>query len=230
MIKALLRRARRLLKPAPYGRLNPTNRERFETVFKTRRWAIGESVSGPGSDRSSGQVDHAIRILTKTVDELGVRSIADIPCGDFHWFDLFLNARPRIDYVGYDIVEPLIDQNRAAHPDRRFEVLDIVTGVPAPADLIFSKDLVNHLYERDVWAALRNMAASGSRWLLITSNTGYPNRELDMRLPGASRELDLQAAPYSLPEPIWSDHYLSLWPAEAVAARVAERDRGLRLT
>ena len=229
MIDRALRLLRRLFVPA-YGLRNPTNRERFETVFRTRRWAIGESVSGPGSDRDSGQVAHAIRMLTKACDELGVRSIADIPCGDFHWFDLFLRDRPQIDYVGYDIVEPLIARNRIDHPGRRFEVLDIATEVPAPADLIFSKDLVNHLYERDVWAALRNMAASGSRWLLITSNAGYPNQELDMRRPGASRELDLQAAPYSLPEPIWSDHYLSLWPAEAVAARVAERDRALRLT
>jgi hypothetical protein len=164
-------------------------------------------------------------MLTKAVDELGVRSIADLPCGDFHWFDLFLKTRTGIDYIGYDIVPPLVAQNSAAYPEHRFEVLDIVTEIPAPADLLFSKDLINHLYERDVWSALRNMAASGSRWLMITSNTGYPNRELDMLRPGASRELDLQTAPYSLPAPLWSDHYFSVWKAEAVAARVAQHDR-----
>ena len=194
-------------------------------MFRTRRWALGESVSGPGSDRDSGQVEHAIRMLTKACDALGVRSIADMPCGDFHWVHLFLKDHPGIDYVGYDIVEPLIAQNREAHPEHRFEVLDITTQVPAPADLIFSKDLVNHLYERDVWAALGNMAASGSRWLLITSNTGHANKELFMLRPGASRELDLRTTPYSLPEPVWSDHYFSLWTVEAVAARVSERVR-----
>ncbi|WP_309629739.1 hypothetical protein [Brevundimonas sp.] len=224
MIEVWLRRLRRRFVPA-YGLRNPTNRQRFETVFRTRRWALGESVSGPGSDRDSAQVDHAIRVLTKACDELGVRSIADLPCGDFHRFDLFLKDRPAIDYVGYDIVGALIGRNRIDHPGRRFEVLDITSQVPAPADLIFSKDLVNHLYERDVWATLRNMAASGSRWLLITSNTGFANQELFMFRPGASRELDLRASPYSLPEPIWSDHYFSLWTVEAVAARVAERDR-----
>ncbi|MFC5345266.1 trans-aconitate 2-methyltransferase [Brevundimonas staleyi] len=224
MIDLLFRRLRRLLQ-TPYGQSNPTNRERFETVFRTRRWATGQSVSGPGSDLGSGSVEHSIRMLTKTVDELGVRSIADVPCGDFNWFDLFLRDRPQVDYVGYDIVAPLIAQNRAAHPGRRFEVLDIVTEVPAPADLIFSKDLVNHLYERDVWATLRNMSASGARWLMITSNTGAPNKELTLLRSGASRELDLQTAPYSLPTPVWSDHYLSLWRAEDVAARVAEHDR-----
>lgn len=167
-----------------------------------------------------------MRMLARACDELGVRSIADTPCGDFHWMCDFLETRPDVDYIGYDIVEPLIAENRARHPDRRFEVLDITAQSPAPADLVFSKDLVNHLYERDVWATLRHMASSGSRWLMITSNTGYPNQELDLRLPGASRELDLQAAPYSLPAPLWSDHYFSLWTAETVAARVARHDAG----
>ncbi|WGM32245.1 class I SAM-dependent methyltransferase [Brevundimonas sp. NIBR11] len=224
MIDRLWRSLRRRLVPA-YGLRNPTNRQRFETVFRTRRWALGESVSGPGSDRSSGQVAHAISALTRACDELDVRSIADIPCGDFHWIDQFLKDRPGVDYVGYDIVEPLIARNRIAHPDRRFEVLDIVAEIPAPADLIFCKDLINHLYEADVRSALRNMAASGSRWLLITSNAGAMNEELYMFRPGASRELDLRAAPYSLPEPLWSDHYLSLWALDAVAKRIAEWDR-----
>ena len=223
MIDLWLKRFRRYLIPA-YGLSHPTNRQRFEKVFRTRRWAIGQSVSGPGSDRGSPQVDHAVRALSRACDELGVRALADVPCGDFHWFDLFLRDRPDIAYVGYDIVDPLIARNRAAHPDRRFEVLDITTEVPAPTDLIFCKDLINHLYEADVWAALRNMAASGSRWLLITSNAGATNAELYLFRPGASRELDLRAPPYSLPEPIWSDHYVSLWTLEAVATRVGERD------
>lgn len=219
---------RRLFPPVDYGRSNPTNRERFNTVFQTRRWARGQSVSGPGSDRDSGQVAHALRVLAYACDTLGVRSIADVPCGDFHWFPLFLNDRPDVDYVGYDIVEDLIAQNRRDHPERRFEVLDITRQVPPPADLIVSKDLVNHLYEADVWATLRNMAASGSRWLMVTSNTGSPNQELHLRMPGASRELDLAAAPYSLPAPVCGDHYLSIWTAEAVAKRVAERDAEAR--
>ena len=72
---------------------------------------------------------------------------------------------------------------------------------------------------------LRNMVASGSRWLLITSNSGYANEELYMFRPGASRPLNLRAEPYNLPEPVWGDHYFALWTVEAVAARVAEKHR-----
>jgi hypothetical protein len=194
-------------------------------VFETRRWATGESVSGPGSDHGSGSVAHTARLLHRFIPELGVRTLADIPCGDFHWMGQTLIQHPGVEYVGYDIVEPLIARNGRMHPGRSFVVLDIVTEVPPRADLILCKDLVNHLYERDVRSALRNMVASGSTWLLITSNTGYENLELEMLAPGASRELDLAAPPYDLPPPVYGDHYLSLWRLADVGVALARSRR-----
>ncbi len=213
------------LERRPYGESHPSNQERFNRVFETRRWATGESVSGPGSDHGSGSVAHAARLLHRFIPELGVRSLSDIPCGDFHWIGPVLADHPGIDYVGYDIVEPLIARNARLNPGRSFVTLDIVTEIPPPADLILCKDLVNHLYERDVRSALRNMVASGSTWLLITSNTGYENLELEMLAPGASRELDLAAPPYDLPPPAYGDHYLSLWRLEDVGRALAMSPR-----
>lgn len=215
----------RRLERRPYGESNPTNRERFTRVFETRRWATGESVSGPGSDHGSGSVAHTARLLHRFIPELGIRTLADIPCGDFHWMGQTLIQHPEVEYVGYDIVEPLIARNGRMHPGRSFVVLDIVTEVPPRADLILCKDLVNHLYERDVRSALRNMVASGSTWLLITSNTGYENLELEMLAPGASRELDLAAPPYDLPPPVYGDHYLSLWRLADVGVALARSRR-----
>jgi hypothetical protein len=149
--------------------------------------------------------------------------MADIPCGDFNWIGDFLRAHPGIDYVGYDIVEDLIAQNRMRHPDYRFEALDITAEVPAAADLIFSKDLINHLFERDVWAAIDNMVASGSRWLLITSNAGETNTELELLTPRSSRHLDLRGAPYGFPEATYADHYLALWRIEDLKPVLAKR-------
>lgn len=214
---------RRFFPQKPYAATRPTNRDRFEAVFTTRRWAVGQSVSGPGSDRDSGQVIHTLEVLTRVCRDHDVRSVADIPCGDFNWMDGFLSARPNIPYIGYDIVPALIEQNRVNHPEHRFEVLDITCQTPPAVDLIVCKDLVNHLFERDVWAALANMAASGSRLILITSNAGETNEELDLLTPGSSRPLNLSAAPYNLPEALYADHYLSLWSGLAISRRLAER-------
>jgi hypothetical protein len=215
------------LKPAWWRRRSKAwragNKDRFTILFAKERWVSSESASGPGSDRRSAQVIHALEVLTAVADRHEIQSMADIPCGDFNWIGDFLKTRPGIDYVGYDIVDSLIAQNRVRHPDRRFEVLDITSGGPPAVDLIFSKDLINHLFERDVWAALENMVASRSRWLLVTSNTGAENRELELLTPRSSRLLDLRAAPYGFPEPTYADHYLSLWRLADLAPVLTRR-------
>lgn len=196
---------------------------RFTEVYEQRLWQSEESVSGLGSERESGQVRHALDLLNRFTDELGIRSISDIPCGDFNWMPMYLDAHPEVDYVGYDVVPALIAETRAKFPDRRFEVLDITRKAPAQADLVFSKDMFNHLSLNDVWAALENMVASKPKYLLLTTNKGFENVELDPRQAHASRHLDLQAAPFLLPEPLYGDHYFLLWRCEDVERRLAAR-------
>lgn len=196
---------------------------RFTEVYEQRLWQSEESVSGSGSERESGQVRHAMEMLNRFTAELGIRSIADIPCGDFNWMPAYLEAHPEVTYVGYDVVPALVAENRARFPGRRFEVLDITRKAPARADLVFSKDMFNHLALDDIWAALENIVASKPKYLLLTTNKGFENVELDRSQAHASRHLDLEAAPFSLPTPIYGDHYFVLWRREDVERRLAER-------
>lgn len=205
------------------ARVDPANQARFEEVWRAGLWGSKESASGPGSERSAGSVTHSVEVLDRLIGDLGVRSLADIPCGDFNWMPLLLERRPGLSYRGYDVVEALIADNRRRFPGMRFELLDITRSPPARVDLIFSKDLMNHLPEAQVWAALENMVASGSRWLLLTTNRGFANTELQEGVPHASRHLDLENAPYSLREPLWGDHYLLLFTREQVARRLDAR-------
>jgi hypothetical protein len=214
-------RVRGLLKRFGRGATLPME-ERFTDVYEHGMWRSKESVSGLGSERASGQVAHAVDLLHRFTGELGLRSIADVPCGDFNWMPVFLEQHPEVSYVGYDVVPQLIEGNRRRYPGRRFELLDITRQVPKRADLLFSKDMVNHLFERDVWAALKNMVASKSTYLMITTNRGSENVDLTPGHAAASRLLDLEAAPYSMPAPLYGDHYMLLWPREAVAQRLSE--------
>lgn len=124
----------------------------------------------------------------------------------------FLEAHPDIDYYGYDIVSELISKNRHTYPEWDFEVLDLTRKAPPQADLIFSKDLLNHLTERDVWRALANLVLSGSTYVMATSNgVPIPNVDLSKNVGGASRVLNLQTPPYSFPPPLYDDGYLAMW-------------------
>jgi len=199
------------------------NAGRFSKVYEGRLWGSSESASGLGSERRSGTVRHALQVLDAVIREQGIRSIADIPCGDFNWMPELLAEHPDLTYVGYDVVPALIRDNRLRHPGHDFRLLDIARDPPGRADLIFSKDLLNHLGEADVWAALENMVASGADWLLVTTNRGFDNVDLETTQPHASRHLNLEAPPYSLPEPVSGDHYLLLYRMADVARRLAER-------
>lgn len=135
----------------------------------------------------------------------------------------FLQQHPEIKYAGYDIVDELVAQNRRTQADRIFRVLDVTTQIPPYADLLFSKDLVNHLLERDVWSALANMIRSGATYLMITSNADpLPNEELSENVAGASRPLNLQIAPYNFPPPLYDDGYLAMWRTKDLAFILTE--------
>lgn len=211
-LKTSYRRLRKFLRKAKPANGAESLRARFTGVYRSAAWGSSESLSGPGSERNSGSVRQALIALSQIVEKYEVRSVADIPCGDFNWMPEFLEKHPSVAYAGYDIVGGLVSQNRKSHPAVKFYVLDITEQVPPRADLIFSKDLVNHLLDRDVWKALANMIRSGATYLMITSNSvSTPNEDLPRNVGGMSRLLNLRTEPFSFPTPIYEDGYLAVW-------------------
>ena len=101
------------------------NEKRFSGVYEQRLWGSRESASGPGSERAAPTVLLALHVLDTVIREHGIRSMADIPCGDFNWMPELLAAHPDVTYVGYDVVPALIRDNRLSHPTHEFRLLDI---------------------------------------------------------------------------------------------------------
>lgn len=188
----------------------------FTLVFKENRWGNEESVSGSGSALSSPSVLESVVSLDEIIRKFKIRSLIDVPCGDFHWIPIILGRFPKLEYYGFDIVPDLIEWNLQRYPDHSFSVLDITKDIPPQADLIFCKDLFLHLYAKDIVAALRNFKLSKSRFMLVTSVAGAQNHELIIDEPGACRHVDLVTAPYNFPKPIWSTNYLALWSLDAL--------------
>jgi hypothetical protein len=129
-------------------------------------------------------------------------------------------------YLGADIAPSLISHLKAKFPEKEFALLDISEDSLPKVDLIFCRDLLVHLSNKDISSALKNIKASQSTYLATTT---FVNRETNIDLPMISRgvawrTLNLQIQPFNFPEPIetidekctenkgvYSDKAIAIW-------------------
>jgi hypothetical protein len=79
----------------------------FADVYKSNAWRGKNSISGTGSDVC--QTRTIVEELPAVFSDIGISTILDIPCGDFHCMkNVDLSD---IDYTGADIVNDLIEKN-----------------------------------------------------------------------------------------------------------------------
>ena len=169
----------------------------FTTYYRQNKWRGRESVSGVGSDPEHTQA--IVARLPMLFTEFSVNSVLDIPCGDFAWMQRV--PLHNIDYVGADIVAPLIEANSAkyARAGVRFVRLDLMSDALPPADLVICRDCLVHLSFADARRALHNVLASGGRMLLTTTFTDRAeNRDINT---GGWRPLNLRRPPFDFPQP-----------------------------
>ena len=97
----------------------------FTEVYDHNVWRGDESRSGEGSSVEAAR--HIVRELPGLLRDLGVRTLLrNSPCGDFTWMkEVDLGD---IDYIGVDVVGPLVEANNARYgSDRRsFRRLDML--------------------------------------------------------------------------------------------------------
>jgi hypothetical protein len=170
----------------------------FTQIYRSNAWLDTESKSGPGSTVFRTRLLRPQ--LTELVRNLGIRSLLDVPCGDFNW--MRLTDLPLVEYIGADIVPEIIHTNTQLHArhDRRFVQLDMIHDSVPKADLILCRDGIVHFSFADIALALRSMCQSGSTYLLITTFTAHPRNE--NVATGQWRPLNLQIAPFLFPSPL----------------------------
>ena len=169
----------------------------FPTIYRENGFVGTESLSGAGSTRFQTRIVR--RELPLLFQRLGVKSLLDIPCGDFHWMREVDLAGIR--YIGADVVDAMVNENqrRFSNPERQFECVDLISGPLPQADLVFCRDCLVHLPFADALAAINTVRNSRSHWFLTTTFTrSAPNRELDT---DGWRPLNLTLAPFDLPAP-----------------------------
>ncbi|KAB0644838.1 class I SAM-dependent methyltransferase [Burkholderia latens] len=218
--------------------------EVFQRIHDERAWHSTESISGWGSElRNTAQL---IRELPGLLRRFGVKSILDVPCGDFNWMRHVDLAG--IDYTGADIVPDLVVANSRmwAAENRRFLHLNLLEDELPDADLILCRDCLFHFSHADVFRALARFANTSARYLLTTTfiYQSYP-RNADIETGGWTA-INLEMLPYSLEAPLalliegsqesiiygseigsvpmW-DRCLGLWSIDAVRKRLEHLNR-----
>jgi hypothetical protein len=183
-----------------------------------------ESRSGDTSTLRSTK--NLRRELPRLLHKFDVRTLFDAPCGDMNWMRELLKDVD-VDYIGGDIVAPMIEQNRS-DPElsqrAKFITLDLTRDQLPPADLMLARDFLFHLSFEHTLAFLRNFASSDIRYLLTTSHINevkFENRDIRT---GHFRPIDLFQPPYNFPADTLdqildgkNDRYLYLWTRAQVA-------------
>lgn len=204
-------------------------KSRFAEIYRSNYWGNSESVSGAGSTLEYTQ--NIRQKLPAILDELGVRSVFDAPCGDFHWMQNVIAQRD-LDYLGADIVDELIKENKRKHqtPKLRFEALDIAEGPFPTMDLWICRDCFFHLPYRDILASLENFQRAEIKYLLTSTHivgSGFRNTDLQA---GGFRLINLFEAPFFFPRsPVarfddfiapFPPREMCLWTSSQVAASI----------
>jgi len=170
----------------------------FNEIYRKRRWATDESISGLGAELRNTEVLR--RELPRILSQIDAKVMVDAACGDFNWMSTI-----RLDlekYYGIDIVPELVAENQRRHGAgrREFLCLDITTAELPRADLILCRDCLGYLPTAQVGKCLQNFLRSGSRYLLTTTFPGViVNRET---VVGAWRPLNFLRPPFNFPDPI----------------------------
>jgi SAM-dependent methyltransferase len=174
----------------------------------------GRDGGGSGAGSTLAHTATARVVLEMLIHRHGVMRLLDAPCGSAHWWPPLLERlrwfRPGFEYVGVDVVESKIAENKAKFavdfppPQATFFAADLAqAALPADQrfDLSLCRDALQHLPLALAVAALENVARSGADFALLGSYA-VSGWNCEMRQPGFFSWVNLLKAPFLLPAPL----------------------------
>src|SRR5262245_46215747 len=183
-----------------YFAVNAVNQQLLTNTFNRNydEGTWGKDVAGKGTS-GTGSTLEATREYRVYVEDFmkkhSVKSVVDAGCGDWS----FSSAIDWGDasYLGIDIASDVIAAVRNKYEKGRikFQVGDITDELPA-ADLLISKDVLQHLSNELVHKFIRNnLRKSKYRWVILTNDRGSENRDI---ASGGYRAIDLTVPPFEV--------------------------------
>jgi SAM-dependent methyltransferase len=142
-----------------------STKEAFTKIYEEGVW--GKSHD-PARKYFSGSGSHDEQVVALYVQAISLflqsmkakPSVVDLGCGDFNVGSQVRHLCQR--YTACDIVEPLIEFNKTKYNDLEvdFKVLDLATDALPPADVVFVRQVLQHLSNDMIQRALPKIGAN----------------------------------------------------------------------
>ncbi len=156
----------------PYENLS--TQQIFTRIYEEGTWGKSwegteKFFSGNGS-HNAAVVETYVKAIEGFLGSLGDKpNVVDLGCGDF-----FVGSKVRgmcDQYVACDIVEPVINFNREKYKDLDvdFRTLDITKDELPAGDVVFVRQVLQHLPNENIAAALDKIAAK-YKYLVLTEH------------------------------------------------------------
>ena len=187
----------------------------FTNIYENFGFGSTESRSGPGSTLEETKLlREKIKDLIK---EKNIKSVVDIPCGDFHWMkEIVFNFE---SYIGGDIVEEAVKTNNEKYSNSKIKFInfDLINDEIPESDLLIVRDVIGHLPLDNGKKVIQNILNSKCKYLLSTTwakkindnwtkcNPSDVDRENEGVDYGRFYPVNLMSSPFNFPE---ADAYL----------------------
>ena len=183
-----------------YFAIDTLNRQQladtFNRIYAEGTWGRNSAGKGTSGSGSTLEITREYRAYIEDfIRKNRVRSVVDAGCGDWGFSSAI--DWGEASYLGVDIASDVIEAVRRKHEKGkiRFQVGDITEDLPA-AELLISKDVLQHLSNGLVQKFIRNNLRKGKyRWVILTNDRGSDNPDT---ANGGYRAIDLAAAPFEV--------------------------------
>ena len=183
-----------------YFAINAVNQQlltdTFNRIYAEGTWGTNVAGKGTSGTGSTVEITREYRAYVEDfIKKHSVKSVVDAGCGDWS----FSSAMDwgEASYLGVDIASDVIAAVRNKHEKGKikFQVGDITDELPA-AELLISKDVLQHLSNELVHKFIRNNLRKGKyKWVILTNDRGSENRDV---ASGGYRAIDLAAPPFEV--------------------------------
>jgi Methyltransferase domain len=204
-------------------------RQVFDQIYTQGVWLeSADQVARSGSGSELAATTQVRDFLPALLAHIGARSLLDVGCGDFSWMQ---HVDLVADYIGIDVVPSVIsaNENTFGSMTRTFHCVDAVDDPLPLADAVLCREVLFHLSFADIERLVNNVALSGARYLIATSDTRTAFNA-NIRT-GDYRLLNLRRRPFRFPRPqVWmpddsrvGGRGLGVWSLEEIPLRYATR-------